>query len=62
MMYAENAEGSAANFLRRHFRRPDAPADAKPFPIRIEFFYLLFGALVVTIVLVMLVLFRKHNP
>ena len=31
-------------------------------PIRVEFFYLLFGALVVTIVLVMLVLFRKHNP
>ena len=41
-MYTIYAPYTYRNFLERHFRRPDAPSDAKPFPLRIEITALLW--------------------
>jgi hypothetical protein len=57
-MYAENTGVTAADFLHRHFRRPDAPADAKPFPIRVALFYILVCASVAAVVLAALIMSR----
>jgi hypothetical protein len=57
-MYAENTGATAADFLHRHFRRPDAPADAKPFPIRVALFYILVCASVAAVVLAALIMSR----
>jgi len=57
-MYAENTGATAADFLHRHFRRPDAPADAKPFPIRVALLYILVCASVAAVVLAVLIISR----
>ena len=57
-MYAENTGATAADFLHRHFRRPDAPADAKPFPIRVAVLYILVCASVAAVVLAVLIISR----
>ena len=50
-MYAENTDAMRADFFQRHFRRPDAAADAKPFPIRVALFYILVCTCVAAIIL-----------
>ena len=57
-MFAENTGATAADFLHRHFRRPDAPADAKPFPIRVALLYILVCASVAAVVLAALIISR----
>ena len=57
-MFAENTGATAADFLHRHFRRPDAPADAKPFPIRVAILYILVCASVAAVVLAALIISR----
>ena len=57
-MYAENTGATAADFLHRYFRRPDAPADAKPFPIRVALLYILVCASVAAVVLAALIISR----
>ena len=57
-MYDENTDATAADFLQRHFRRPDAPADAKPFPIKVALFYIFVCASVAAVVLAVLIMLR----
>jgi hypothetical protein len=57
-MYAKNKDTQASNFIQRHFRRPDAPADAKPFPIRVELFYISVCTCVAAIILLVLLMSR----
>ena len=57
-MYDENTDATAADFLQRHFRRPDAPADAKPFPIKVALFYIFVCASVAAVVLAALIMLR----
>jgi hypothetical protein len=46
-------------FFLRHFRQPDAPADAKKFPIRIEVFYLLLCSVIAVMVIIMLLIVKQ---
>jgi hypothetical protein len=57
-MYAEHTDATAADFFQRHFRRPDAAADAKPFPIRVALFYILVCTCVAAIILLILLISR----
>lgn len=58
LMYEQSGDWKATDFLQRLFRRPDAPADAPRFPLRVEVFYLIVSMFLVAIVTVMLLLGR----
>ena len=57
-MYDENTDATAADFFQRHFRRPDAAADAKPFPIHVALFYIFVCTCVAAIILLVLLMLR----
>jgi hypothetical protein len=57
-MYATNTDASVADFFQCHFRRPDAAADTKPFPVRVAPFYIFVCTCVAAIILLVLLMSR----
>jgi hypothetical protein len=57
-MYATNTDASVADFFQCHFRRPDAAADTKPFPVRVAPFYIFVCTCAAAIILLVLLMSR----
>ena len=57
-MYGEYADTVPSRLIQFRIRRPDAAADAKPFPLKMGLFYLIVCGIVAVMIMVALLLAR----
>ena len=57
-MYREYADRHALRLFQSRVRRPDAAADAKPFPLKVGLFNLVFCALIALLIGIALLISR----